>query len=181
VSLPSFHDTCASLATAALLGLSSCAPETVGEGTAADDLGDTGDTGGPNDPCTPGPNPSLEIGQGEFQFELLEPGGMIELIHGPQGGVHTLTGLLARDIDGGDELTAEFRGYLGDAQVGGSFPYVNFRCGDEGLFAWGVFLFWDAPPEQLHLQTVRIEVEFTSACGTVLQASKEAIIYDPTL
>lgn len=170
------------MTTATLLWLSSCAQESVDEDTAAaDDVDDTGEPDPGNHPCNPGPDPRLDIGQGEFQYEPLEAGGMIELIHGPQGGVHTLTGLFARDIDGSEELTAEFRGYLGDEQVGGSFPYLNFRCGDDGLFAWGVFLFWDAPPEQLHMQTVRIEVEFTSACGTVLQASKEAIIYDPNL
>jgi hypothetical protein len=173
------------LALAALLGLSSCAQETVGEDASANDLDgadgpDSGDDTG--DPCTPGPNPSLEIGQGEYQFEPLEAGGMIELIHGPQGGVHTLTGLHARDIDGDEQLTAEFRGYLGGEQVGGSFPYINFRCdADEGLFAWGVLLFWELPPAQLHMQTVRIEVEFSDTCGTTLQASKEAVIYDPTL
>lgn len=180
--MPDSHDTRTPLAIAALalLCLSSCAQETVSEDASADDIGsaDAPD----DDPCTPGPNPSLEIGQGEFQFEPLEAGGIIELIHGPQGGVHTLTGLLARDIDGDEELTAEFRGYLGDEQVGGSFPYINFRCGgDEGLFAWGVYLFWELPPEQLHMQTVRIEVEFSDTCGTVLQASKEAVIHDPTL
>jgi hypothetical protein len=165
----------------ALLWLSSCA-RTDDDAEAGAEQIDSDDPNEPNDPCSPGSNPSLEIGAGEFQFEALEAGGMIELIHGPQGGVHTLTGLLARDIDASEELTAEFRGYLDGVQVGGSQPYLNFRCaGDEGSQAWGVFLFWELPPEQLHMQTVRIEVEFTSLCGTVVQASKEAIIHDPSL
>jgi hypothetical protein len=159
-----------SLAIAALLAMPSCARETV--------VTEAGST----DPCMPGPNPSLEIGQGEFEYEPLEAGGTIELIHGPQGGFHTLTGLLARDIDASEQLTAELRGYVGDEQVGGSFPYVNFRCaGDAGSEAWAVYLFWERPPEQLHMQTVRIEVELTDADGTVVQASKEAVIHDPTL
>jgi hypothetical protein len=158
----------ASLMIAALLGLPSCAEASV-----------DAEGGGS---CSPGPNPSLEIGAGELEFETLEAGGMIELIHGPQGGFHTLTGLRARDIDASEELTAELRGYLDGEQVGGSQPYLNFRCaGDEGSEAWGVFLFWELPPEQLHMQAVRIEVELTSVCGTVVRASKEAVIHDPTL
>ena len=160
-------------------------------GCGQDSAGDTGDNTetsddgsipDPNNPCVPGPNPSLEIGQGEQGYEPYEAGTMIELIHGPQGGVHTLTGLLARDIDGSEKLTGELRGYLGDEQLGGSVPYLDFRCAvDEGLQVWNVFLFWEAPPEQLHMQTVRIEVEFTDASGTLVQASKEAMIFDPGL
>ena len=136
----------------------------------------------PEDPCAPGPDPSLEIGQGELIYEPLVEGEMLELIHGPQGGTHTLTGLWAKDIDGHEELVGQLRGYLGDTLVGGSYPYLNFRCkSGEGLQVWGVFLYWEASPEQLHLQTVRIEADVTDAAGEVVTASKEVLIYDPTL
>ncbi|MCA9701947.1 MAG: hypothetical protein KC431_30780, partial [Myxococcales bacterium] len=71
-------------------------------------------------------------------------------------------------------------------QIGAAFPYLHFRCkpadGDEpaALQVWGVFLIWDAPPENLHLQPVHIEVEITDATGLVLTTSKDAVIYDPT-
>jgi hypothetical protein len=154
-----------------------CAGET---GDASSD--DTGPVEDPSDPCKLGYPPSLQIGQGELEFVPLADGEMIELIHGPQGGVHTLMGLVATGIDASDDADAEFRGYLDGVQVGGSFPYLSFRCKrDEGQQVWGVFLFWDFPPEQLHMQPVHIEVDVTDASGQTLSASKEAIIYDPTL
>lgn len=156
-----------------------------GDTSATDSASDTANDGSipdPDNPCVPGPSPGLEIGQGEYAYEPYADGEMIELIHGPQGGVHTLTGLLARDIDGSEELEGVLRGYVGEEQLGGSFPYLDFRCAtDEGLQVWNVFLFWDAPPEDLHMQPVRIEVEFTDASGTVVTASKQAVIFDPTL
>lgn len=134
------------------------------------------------DPCVPGPNPSLEIGEGELEYLPFADGAMIELIHGPQGGVHTLTGLVARDIDARGDLDGVLRGYLGDEQVGGSYPFLEFRCkADEGQQVWGVFLFWDIAPELLHMQTVRIEVDVTDASGKKVTASKQAVIFDPTL
>jgi hypothetical protein len=136
----------------------------------------------PEDPCAPGGTASLQIGEGDLSYQCLGDGDTIELIHGPQGGVHTLIALQARNIDGSAELEGELRGYLDGVQRGGSYPYLNFRCRDgEGLEVWNLFLFWDAPPEELHMQNVHIEVEFTDAAGEVMSASKEAIIYDPTL
>jgi hypothetical protein len=82
----------------------------------------------PNDPCKPGGLPSLEIGQGETAFAPLEPGSTLELIHGPQGGVHVLVALHAEHIDASEELTAVLYGYLDGEPVGASFPYLNMRC-----------------------------------------------------
>lgn len=161
---------------AAISVIGSCA------GESGVDVGEDGEVvADPEDPCVPGPNPSLELGHGEGAFMPLEDGGTIELVHGPQGGFHTLMALNARDIDGSEELVGELRGYIGDEQRGASFPYLNFRCnGDEGLQVWGLFLIWEAQPEELHMQTVRVEVEVTDASGEVVTTSKEAVIYDPT-
>jgi hypothetical protein len=137
----------------------------------------------PNDPCKPGGLPSLEIGQGETAFAPLESGGSLELVHGPQGGVHVLVALHAEHIDASEELTAVLRGYLDGEPVGASYPYVNMRCNEAegGLQSWNILLIWDAAPEQLHLQTVHIEAELTDASGTVVSACKDAIIHDPLL
>jgi hypothetical protein len=137
----------------------------------------------PNDPCKPGGVPSLEIGQGETAFAPLEPFGTLELIHGPQGGVHVLVALHAEHIDASEELTAVLHGYLGGEPVGASFPYVNMRCNaaEGGLQSWNILLIWDATPEQLHLQPVHIDAELTDASGTVVSACKDAIIHDPLL
>jgi hypothetical protein len=148
---------------------------------ASDELGD--ETGDPNDPCRPGGQPSLTIGQGETAFLPLDDGGTLELIHGPQGGVHVLVALHAEHIDASEELTAVLRGYIGGEPLGASFPYLNMRCNqvEGGLQSWNLFLIWDATPEQLHLQPVHIEAEITDASGVVVSSCKDAIIHDPLL
>jgi hypothetical protein len=152
-----------------------------GDGAAAESE-DDGPVSDPDDPCVPGPNPSVEIGQGEYAFAPCDDGDMLELIHGPQGGYHTLMALHASDIDGSEDLDAVWRGYVGDEQLGGSYPFLDFRCAnDEGLQVWNVYLFWEAQPEDLHMQPVHIEVEFTDASGSVMTASKDAVIFDPNL
>ncbi len=165
---------CAIALFAATLLVSGCAE------SSADEPGEDAAEPDPEDPCKPGPNPSLELGHGEIAFETLEDGGSLELIHGPQGGYHTLTSLQAVDINGSEQLVGELRGYIGDQLMAESHPYLNFRCSSgEGLQVWGKFLIWEAEPEELHLQTVRIEAEVTDASGVVVTASKEAIIHDP--
>lgn len=137
----------------------------------------------PDDPCRPGGEPALEIGTGETAYASLDDGAILELYHGPQGGVHVLVALQAEHIDASEELDAVLRGYVGGEPLGASFPYLNMRCNkaEGGLQSWNLFLIWDAAPEQLHLQTVHIEAEITDAAGVVVSASKDAVIHDPLL
>ena len=149
-----------------------------GEGSSGDDA--------PADPesgCTPGPNPSLEIGQGETAYAPLAEGETMELIHGSQGGVHVLVALEARDIDPGEMLEGEIRGYVDGEQLGASYPYLFFRCNPDAdaQQVWNLFLIWDAQPEDIHMKTVEIEVELTDQQGVMLSASKSAVIDDPLL
>jgi hypothetical protein len=152
-------------------------PESTDTDGSADDASD------PNDPCAPGGLPSLEIGQGGTAYAPLESGGTLELVHGPQGGVHVLVALQAEHIDASEELTAVLRGYVNGEQLGASYPYLDMRCNqaEGGLQSWNLLLIWDAAPEDLHLQTVHIEAEITDASGAVVSACKDAIIHDPQL
>lgn len=139
----------------------------------------------PEDPCQPGPEPSLELGQGASAYATFVEGDSLELVHGPQGGVHTFMALDARDIDASAELVGELRGYLDGEQIGASYPYLNFRCqapqADDpgGQRVWGVLLIWEAPPESLHLRSVHIEAEITDASGLIVTTCKDAILHDP--
>ena len=75
--------------------------------------------------------PALELGTGELQFEALEDGDSIYVIHGPQGGYHLLASLRVAGIEAGnrDDLgdpsnpTVELEVHFGDRQlvVNGSF------------------------------------------------------------
>lgn len=139
----------------------------------------------PDDPCVPGMEPSLELGAGATAYAPFVSGAALELVHGPQGGVHTYMALEARGVDASEELVGELRGYLDGVQIGASYPYLNFRCrapeGDDpgGQQVWGVLLIWDAPPESLHLRSVHIEAEVTDASGVVVTTCKDAILHDP--
>lgn len=147
----------------------------------ADD--DTNAEPDPEDPCLGGGEPSLEIGQGDTAFARCEADPTLELVHGPQGGVHVVVALHAVNIDASEELEGVLRGYVDGVQLGASFPYLNMRCNgaEGGLQSWNILLIWDAEPEQLHLQTIHIEAEITDASGTLVSASKDAIIHDPLL
>lgn len=166
---------------AALAWLIACDPE-AGQAD-ADEAGD--ESSELDEPCMPGDAPTLELGQGEAAFMSFADGATLELVHGPQGGVHTFMALEARYVDASVELEGNLRGYLDGVQVGASYPYLNFRCQAAtqelagGWQVWGLLLIWDAPPEDLHLQSVHIEAEFTDASGVVVSASKDAILHDP--
>lgn len=178
-TLPRLLQALALLAPVALLGPACAEP---GADEAGDELADEGEAPGP---CSPGDTPSLEIGQGATAFELCQDGANFDLIHGTQGGVHILVALHAEDIDASEELEAELRAYMGegDTQVGASFPYLNMRCNQDagGQQAWNLFLIFDAQPEELHQQSVRVEAEVTDASGVVVSASKDIVIHDPLL
>jgi len=51
--------------------------------------------------CQP-PEPAFELGTGELEFEALEDGDEIVVIHGPQGGYHLLGSLRAVGIETGN-------------------------------------------------------------------------------
>ncbi len=151
-------------------------------GTSDSDDGGDGD-GDPGDPCTPGDAPTLVIGTGEVAYAPLADGETIELVRGPQGGVHTLIALHAEDIDASEEVLGKLEGYLDGEPLASSSPYLNMRCNSAagGLQVWNLFLVWDAAPEALHQQPIVIEAEVVDLDGVKVTASKEAIIHDPLL
>ena len=138
----------------------------------------------PGDPCLPGEAPTLRLGTGELAYEALpEQGASLEIIHGPQGGVHVLIGLAAAYADASDLWTAHLTGRIDGAVAAEAFPYLEARCnGAAGeLQTWGTFLVWELSPEALDGATAVIDAEVTDAAGTALTASLTASLFDPTL
>lgn len=181
-----------SLALLAWLGSAGCAADgaggdgdasagEAGDGDGTGDADGTGDGGGSG--CATGENPTLIIGHGEDGYEPLEDGGQLELIHGPQGGVHTFMALHAERIDASEELVGRLEGYLGGELAATSAPYLDMRCNgaEGGLQVWSVLLIWEAPPEDLHLQPVTIDAEVVDTQGVKVTATKEAILHDAML
>lgn len=138
----------------------------------------------PGDPCLPGEAPTLRLGTGELAYEALpDEGASLEIIHGPQGGVHVLIGLAATYADASDLWTAHLTGHIDGALVAEAFPYLEARCnGAAGeLQTWGTFLVWELSPEALDGATAQIHAEVSDAAGTALTASLTATLFDPML
>ena len=138
----------------------------------------------PGDPCLPGEAPTLRLGTGELAYEALpEQGASLEIIHGPQGGVHVLIGLAAAYADASDLWTAHLTGRIDGAVAAEAFPYLEARCnGAAGeLQTWGTLLVWELSPEALDGATAEIDATVTDAAGTTLSASITATLFDPTL
>lgn len=134
--------------------------------------------------CEPGPNPALHLGKGELSYSAMEAdGGTIELVHGPQGGFHTVIALEAVEADASAEWTVQIRGYLADVERATTTPYVTMQCNNQTgtLQAWGFLLIWDAQPEELDGEQVHIEADGQDAAGAALSAAVDVVIEDPLI
>ena len=136
------------------------------------------------DACTPGDDPSVELGTGENEYVPLDPDDPVyQIVHGPQGGYHSVIGLEATHLDASDLLAADLAGTLDGEPVGDSAPWVQMRCNPrtDTLQSWGSFLIWDAQPADLHGREVEIEVALTDITGTTVTDSVLATLHDPYL
>lgn len=145
---------------------------------------DSGDVTSPADPCRAGPEPTLEIGQGETLYEPL-PDGVPEvtLVHGPQGGYHVLLALRARYLEPDQRVLAHLVGTVEGARLAESQPYLAFRCNGQtdALEAWNLYLIFDARPEDLDGRVVTVDASLTDALGTTVSATRDLLIDDPLL
>ncbi len=140
-----------------------------------------GDTGGPGDPCLAGQPKAVEIGQGELFFEeISSQTDKLELIYGPQGGYHVVIAARAQYLDAEDFVAADLRGSIGPQEVGRTWPYIDFRCNgaEEVQDGVGMLLVFNAMPEDLHNQTLTIELEITDLAGDVVSDKTKALIWD---
>jgi hypothetical protein len=145
-------------------------------------------------PCPVGPTPTLTVGHGAMEFmEFNGSDTPVELVHGPQGGVHSNIALHARHVDQDSSYRLEIDGTVGDVEVAYTVPWVEFNCLEESdtLESTGALLIWDANPEALHGQPVSFTATLVdphrlgtdgSVDGLRLASdSVKYIIWDPTL
>ncbi len=124
---------------------------------------------------------SFAEGASVAAFLDVEEGGVLELVHGPQGGFHVEIGLRAAHLDTSKLLAGELRGWINGEMLANVAPWFLFTCTDEGQDSWGTLLIFRAQPEELHLQTVEVELDLTDASGTEVFASGTFLIEDPEL
>ena len=143
---------------------------------------------GCDDPCKPGPEPTLEIGTGDASFESL--GDTTQLVHGPQGGFHLLLSLRVTHLLGSEFMGGEVTGSIDGVQMADERPWLDFTCNTdtESLETSGHFLIYDTwpdepdrevTPQDLHLKTTTIEMTVNDLEGTRVSASATTTIVDP--
>lgn len=132
------------------------------------------------DPCRPGDEPTLEIGNGDRGWTAAAPDSEQPLIHGPQGGVHLVIGLKATQLDAVDLATAELTGSIGGQLLAQSAPWLQFECTGDGSaqLATDINLIYDADPADLDGQTTDITAVVTDLSGGVAEASTRFVIRD---
>ena len=128
--------------------------------------------------CRPGDSPTLTIGTGVDAFVALPEPPTLDLIYGPQGGVHVDIALRATQLDATDLWTVDLRGLVNGVVRGDVRPQVEARCTveAEALDVVGLRLVWhdDVTPADL-MEPVDVLVELTDSAGWVISASADAV------
>ena len=144
--------------------------------------------GAPDDPCEASAKhtdlaigTSFADGSSVASFIEVEEGGVLELVHGAQGGFHVEVALRGAHLDTSELLPGEIRGWVNGEMLANVAPWFLFSCTDDGQDSWGTLLIFRAQPEDLHLQTVDIEVDVTDYDGNVVSAAASFLIEDPEL
>jgi hypothetical protein len=139
----------------------------------------SGGAPGGGDRCTPGGEPSLEIGLGVAGFTALED-GEFPLVHGPQGGYHLEIGLLATHLDTSDLVVGHLEGLIEGELYAQSDPWLDFRCDEthDGLVSWGSLLIYDATPEFLDGKLTTVTATVTDVAGTEVSVTSTFTIRD---
>ncbi len=141
-------------------------------------LGCSGD-----DACPTSDIPTVTIGTGETRFEPHLEGDPVELIHGPQGGVHLTLALEATGFSTRNDLVASFQGRIGGELIAEATPFVFLRCNRETgtQQAWDLRLIYDADPADLDDQLTEVSVMLSDEDGRQATATTTMRIDDRTL
>jgi hypothetical protein len=130
-------------------------------------------------PCEPGQRPTLEIGQGEDSFaELLGEDATLELMNGPQGGIHAALALRATRLDESAPVVSRITGVIEGEIVADVRPYLSFRCvGPDGIQeVWGAILVFSATMAELEGREVHLRANVTDVAGSVAEATNHALL-----
>lgn len=128
------------------------------------------DTGPPPHPCED-MTPRIEIGTGELDFEVLEDGASLEIIHGPQGGWHLVGSLRGLYLTSPVHIHYEIFDQNG-TRVSDSTFYVGLVFPDQCMTHYpGMYGILDissmglpsgtTPPDVLANTSVRLRMEVT--------------------
>ena len=132
------------------------------------------------EPCEPGTEPWLEIGKGERSFSLMSAeDGELELVRGPQGGVHAAVAFRARLLDDSAPVVTRIVAEADGQILADVSPYLSFRCvGPDGMQeAWGAILvFSTADPDSLDGRQITLTATVTDVANSVAHATVHATL-----
>ncbi len=121
--------------------------------------------------------PEVVLGTGVGEFAPLNDGDEVELVHGFQGGFHTVMGLQVRGL--GEGPTIEMFGEIDGQRLAAETFVVDGTCDSAGLELTELWLIWASTPEELHRAKAEVSVRVTAADGTQATAEATIIIDDP--
>ena len=122
---------------------------------------------------------SYRDGASVASFLPVEEDDALELVHGPQGGFHVEIALRGSHLDTSELLPGEIRGWVNGELLANVAPWFLFNCTDEGQDSWGTLMIFRAQPEDLHLQTVDVEVDLVDVSGNEVSMTSSFLISDP--
>jgi hypothetical protein len=133
--------------------------------------------------CPASDDPTVTIGQGFNAYEPLASGDPVELVYGPQGGVHLTLALEATGFQARRDLTASFTGTIDDEVVATSEPFVVLRCDNTTgtQKVWDLRLIYDADPVTLDDQVTEVSVVLSDDNGREATSTTTITIDDPSM
>lgn len=132
-----------------------------------------------NDPCAPGPDPTLDIGLGLDSFTPTEDGDSAELTFGQQGGFHIDLALESTELDAGDLVSGQLSGTVDGQEVAGGQPWFNLTCNpNTNTQQVGALrlIFFGMDATEADGRTVEVEAVVRDARGTEATATRSLVI-----
>lgn len=126
-------------------------------------------------PCDESPA-QVEIGRGDAEFVVLDESDTLRLVHGPQGGIHTVMALRLHGL--GERPTVELTGEIDGRRSATAVVRPDEDCTEAGMVALGIVLLWSVPPEDLDGSTATVTATASGEGGSAAEASVEILLSD---
>ena len=130
------------------------------------------------DPCSPGANPTLEIGIGRDAYEPVEDGDTTPVTQGPQGGYHIELAIETTRLNEKDPGTATATGHVEGELLAQAQPWFQVECDGEVQHASGIRLFVNAVPDDILGLEMVVDMIVEDSRGKRAQASKTLTVGD---
>jgi len=136
-----------------------------------------------NDPCSPGSDPTVELGYGATDYQPAEPGQVVDLIYGQQGGFHLELAVATTRLQGDELVSAVLSGSIDGEPVAAAQPWLELSCDPESRTqqAAGVrlILLPDVLPPDVDGQPLDVEVTVRDARGETASTTGQFVVNDP--